>query len=101
MGQSIITQYHPTTRTKPQRMSATTTSGIRRYFSLTHATNDAETHRACALALATELGWSRRAYHGGAYNDQGAMIWVGVTGREEDTFATPREVISNRASFED
>lgn len=83
--QSIITKYHGPTVKGPSRISATSTSGIRKYFSYGHDRTDDQLHRDAAKAFAEAMEWSG-TYHGGAYNDKGAQIWVRAWHDNRDSF---------------
>ena len=82
MTQTITTRYHGPTNTKPARYSATTSSGVRKWFpSHLQLGDDANQHGA-AYALAAFLNWPGH-WQGGALNDKGAMVWVNTS----DSFA--------------
>lgn len=88
--QSIIVKYHGPTNKRAAKMSATSTSGIRKYFSYDNAAkNNDERHRDAAKAFAVQMNWSGE-WIGGAYNDAGATVWVRRWHDDRDTFTVGR-----------
>jgi hypothetical protein len=73
--QSIITRYRGPTATGSAKILVKATGGIRRSYSLDHERTDDQQHSDAAARFVRELGWVG-TYHGGPYNDKGAMIWV-------------------------
>ena len=58
MRQAIVTKYHGPTNTRDARTSATTESGLRRYFPYRHELNSEDNHAAAARLMAEHLGWT-------------------------------------------
>lgn len=82
--QTITTKYHGPTDYKGARLSATTTSGIKRWFSWEYDINAHENHQRAARALALELKWGGQWVSGTLAG--GAVVWVPVFHGEPVTF---------------
>lgn len=83
--QSIITKYHGPRNVRGSRVSATATGGLRRTYTWNDAKSADDNHKDAAAKLAQEFGWSGK-WHGGAYNDKGAQIFVRQWHDERDSF---------------
>jgi hypothetical protein len=76
--QTIKTKFLSPTDTKPARVKAITTSGIKMLLSWDHGCDTYENHVAAAKALAEKLKWTGQ-WHGGSADD-GEMIFVCICG---------------------
>lgn len=57
MRQAIVTKYHGPTNTRGTRISATTESGIRRFYPYQYELNSEENHARAARLMAEHMGW--------------------------------------------
>lgn len=57
--QSIITKYHPPTNSRGARISATTTSGKRKYFSYDQGHSREYNHQHAAKVMFAHIGWTK------------------------------------------
>ena len=73
MTQLIRTKYHGPGNVRGSRISATTASGIRRYYPWGLFDDDDANHAEAADRLARELGW-RGQWFGG--HDKTGMVFV-------------------------
>lgn len=65
LRQAIVTKYHGPGNRIGSRISATTASGIRRYYTYEPGMNSDQNHRAAAERLCAELDWKGALAVGG------------------------------------
>lgn len=75
--QSIITKYYGPTNTRAGRIMAWTTGnpGTKYPFAWQYELSADANHKHVAENIARKLRWDGQ-WHGGAYDDKGAQIWV-------------------------
>lgn len=88
--QSIITAYWGPAAIRGARMIVKATGGIRRTYPYDDTLDPDANHMEAAKRFAAELKWGG-TWHGGAYNDKGATIWVRQWHDSRDTFRLPVE----------
>ena len=73
--QTIVTQYHSATATKPARIKATAASGLSIWCStLPESTDGLQDHARAADTLRRKLNWP--AMHYGGMLPKGGAVWV-------------------------
>lgn len=65
MRQAIVTKYHCSTNMRGPRISATTGSGIRNYYSWQYDLDGESNHASAAQKMAEHMGWDG-TWRGGA-----------------------------------
>jgi hypothetical protein len=82
--QTIITQFHSATNTKPSRISATASGcKIRVYSSYDHALNIEDNHKAASVKLCEKLKWA--GHFVGGHMPKG-MVFVNQDARFDYSF---------------
>lgn len=85
--QSIITKYYGPGNVRSSRLLVWTTGNpkTRFPFGWRPELSADENHKQAALSVARKMRWDGQ-WHGGAYDDKGAQIWVRVYDDQRDSF---------------